>query len=64
MNHISIKINQHICKKSSEGKCTTEKNYCNSKDRSCNTGKCRGTAHNICNSKYSFPKKIPVSFHD
>ena len=28
------------------------------------TGEYRGTAHSICNLKYSVPKKIPIAFHD
>ena len=28
------------------------------------TGEYRGTAHSICNLKYSVPKKIPIVFHD
>ena len=27
------------------------------------TGEYRGAAHNICNLKYSVPKKSPVAFH-
>ena len=26
--------------------------------------KYRGTAHSICNFKYSIPKRIPLVFHD
>ena len=28
------------------------------------TGEYRGTAHGICNLKYSVPKKIPIDFHN
>ena len=31
-------------------------------DHCCYTGKYRGTAHSICNSKYSVPKKIIIVF--
>ena len=28
------------------------------------TGKLRGSAHSICNSRYKVPKEIPVVFHN
>ena len=28
------------------------------------TGKYRGTAHSICNSKFNVPNEIPVVFHN
>ena len=28
------------------------------------TGEYRGTAHGICNLKYSVPNKIPIDFHN
>ena len=41
-----------------------DKKYRKVKDHSYYTGKFRGTAHNICNLKYSVPKKIPIVFHN
>ena len=41
-----------------------DKKYRKVKDHSHYTGKFRGTAHNMCNFKYSVPKKIPIVFHN
>ena len=28
------------------------------------SGKCRGSAHDVCNLKYKFPELLPVVFHN
>ena len=40
------------------------KRYCKVRDHCYYTGEYRGTAHNICNLKYSVPKEIPIVFHN
>ena len=39
-------------------------NYWDVRDHCCYTGKCRGAAHSICNSKFNVPNEIHVAFHD
>ena len=51
----------YICKK--ELNKNDEKNY-KVRDHCHYTGKCRGAAHNICNSRYKIPKEIPIVFHN
>ena len=41
-----------------------DKKYRKVRDHSCYTGEYRGAAHNICNLKYSVPKKVPIAFHN
>ena len=41
-----------------------DKKYHKVRDHCHFTGEYRGTAHSICNLKYSVPKKIPIAFHD
>ena len=47
----------YICKEKFENKYLKDKKYLNVKDRSHYTRQYRGAAHNICNLKYSVPKK-------
>ena len=39
-------------------------NYCKFRDHCHYTGKYRGTAHSICNLKYSVPKQSTIAFHN
>ena len=39
-------------------------NYWDVRDHCYYTGKCRGAAHSICNSKFNVPNEIHVAFHD
>ena len=41
-----------------------KKKYCKVRDHCQYTGEYRGAAHNICNLKYSLPKKGPITFHN
>ena len=41
----------------------TDKRYQKVRDHCHYAGECRGAAHNICNVKYSIPKKIFIIFH-
>ena len=40
------------------------KKYHKVKDHCHYTGKYRGAAHDICNSRYEIPKEIPLVFHN
>ena len=40
------------------------KKYCKVRDHCHYTGEYRGSAHSICNLKYSVHKRIPIVFHD
>ena len=53
-----------ICKETFQNKYVKHKNYCKVRDHCHYTGEYRGTAHSICNSKYSVPRKIPIAFHN
>ena len=48
----------YICKQKFEDKHAKEKNYCKIRPHCHYTGEYRGTAHSICNLKYSLPKKF------
>ena len=52
----------YIGKEKFENKYLKGKKYCKVRDHY--TGEYRGTAHSICNLKYSVPKKIPIVFHN
>ena len=54
----------YICQEKFKNKYWKDKNYCKVKDHCHYTGECGGTAHSICNLKYSVPKKVPVVFHN
>ena len=54
----------NICREKFENKNLKDKNYCKSRDDCHYTGEYRGTAHSICNLKYSLPKKISIVFHN
>ena len=41
-----------------------DKKYHKVRDHCHFTGEYRGTAHSICNLKYSVPKKIPIAVHN
>ena len=41
-----------------------DKKYCKVRDHCHYTGEYKGAAHNICNLKYSVPKKILIVFHN
>ena len=41
-----------------------DKKYCKVRDHCHYTGEYRGTAHSICNLKYSEPENIPIAFHN
>ena len=45
-------------------KYTNNENYHEVKDHCHYTGKYRGAAHDICDSKYSISKEIPLVFHN
>ena len=47
-----------------EKKYVKGKNYNKVRDQSQFTGKYRGAAHSICNSKYSVPKKSSIVIHN
>ena len=48
----------YICKKEFDKKNYKVRDHCHY------AGKCRGTAHNICNLRYKIPKEIPIVFHN
>ena len=48
----------YICKEKFEKKYVKNKKYCKVGDHCHYTGDYRGAAHNICNLKYSLPKKF------
>ena len=54
----------YICKEKFEDKYITDKKYHKVWDHCHYTCECRGTAHSICNSKYSAPKGILIFFHN
>ena len=39
------------------------KKYCKVREYCHYTGEYEGAARSMCNSKYSVPKKIPITFH-
>ena len=41
-----------------------DKKYVKVRDHCHYTGEYRGAVHSICNLKYSFPKQIPIVFHN
>ena len=49
----------YICKEKFENKYVKDKRYRKVRDYSHYTGEYRGALHNICNLKYSVPKKVP-----
>ena len=51
-----------ICKEKLENKYMKDKNYRKVRDHCHYKGEYRGVPHNICNLKYSVPKKIPIVF--
>ena len=51
----------YICKKEFDN---NDKKQQKVRDHCHETGKYRGTAHNICNLRYKVPKEIPVVFHN
>ena len=51
-----------ICKGKFGNKYLKDKQYCKVRDHCHYTGEYRGTAHSICNFKYSVPKKFPWFF--
>ena len=52
----------YICKEKFENKYLKDKKYLKVRDHY--TVEYRGTAHSICNLKYSVPKKNPIVFHE
>ena len=52
----------YICKEKFEDNHVTDKKYRKVRDHY--TGEYRGTAHSVCNLKYSLPKEIPIVFHN
>ena len=52
------------CKEKIKDKHAKDKKYQNVRDHCHYTEKCRGTAHSICNLKYSLPKNIRIAFHN
>ena len=54
----------YICKEKLESKYLKDRKYRKNRNHCHYTGKYRGAAHSICNSKYSVPKKIPIVFHN
>ena len=53
-----------ICGKRILEKFANDKNYRKVKDHFNFTGKYRGAAHSICNSKFNVPNEIPVVFQN
>ena len=47
-----------------ENKHVKDKKYCKVSDHCHYTEEYRVAVHNICNSKYSVPQKIPIAFHN
>ena len=54
----------HICKKRFSTDDGKKKTNFKVKDHCHYTGKYRGAAHDICNSRYKIPKEIAVVFHN
>ena len=54
----------YICGKTFLKKFAKDKNYKKVRDHYHFTGKYRGIAHSICNSKFNMHSKIPVVFHN
>ena len=54
----------YICKKEFEDKCAKYKRYYKVRDHCYYTGEYRGTAHSICNLKYSIPEEITIIFYN
>ena len=54
----------YICNEKFENKYLKDKKYRKIRDHCHYTREYRGTAHSICNLKYSVPKKIPIVFHN
>ena len=54
----------HICKEKFENKYLEDKKNREVRDHCHYTGEHRGTAHSICNSKYSAPNRILIVFHN
>ena len=54
----------YIYKEKFEDKHATDKNIFNIRDHCHYTEKYRGAAHNMCNLRYSVPKKIYMAFHN
>ena len=54
----------YICKEKFKNKYVKYKQNCKIRNHCHYPGEYRGTAHSICNSKYSVPKKIPTAFHN
>ena len=54
----------YICKEEFENRYLKDKKYCKVRDHCHYPGEYRGTAHSICNLKYSIPKKIPIAFRN
>ena len=59
---ITWKCKKFICKKKFENKYLKNKKYRKVRDHCHYTGEYRGTAHSICNLKYSVPKIISIVF--
>ena len=53
-----------ICQEKFENKYVKDKKYHKVREHCPYRGEYRGAAHNICNLKYSVPKKVPIAFHD
>ena len=54
----------YICKVKFANKHLKDKKYCKVRDHCHYTGEYGGSAHTICDFKYSVPKKIPIVFHN
>ena len=54
----------YICKEKFENKYLKDKKYRKVADHCHYTEEYRGAAHNICHSKYSVSKRIPIVFHN
>ena len=54
----------YICQEKFKDKYVEDKKYCKVRDHCHYTREYRGAAHDLCNSKYSVPNKIPIAFHN
>ena len=54
----------YICRKIFSKQFAKDENYRQVRDYCRFPGKCRGTAHSICNPRFNIPDEIPADFHN